>query len=242
MALSSDNVKTIRLIADKFEKWAENLSYSITPAENLWTELTLSLYPQDIQGIASWLANISATGQNIRKEFEEFSKLVQQVDAWRYQGVYLEDLGEFCARINRLMKVTRDIISILQMLSGSCESEPPETKLTAAEKSSAPETQQTYPASIEPACIPDKTISKEALMAYKLHCEMGLPVQQVAKRMTAELKLDKTLRPWQISRWIKQVESQHKRIPIRSIAPRTSGTAKQTIKNDAAVQTDSEKT
>jgi hypothetical protein len=48
---------------------------------------------------------------------------------------------------------------------------------------------------------------------------MGLSVQQVAKRMTAELKLDKALRPWQISRWIKQVESRHKRtrIPIRSI-------------------------
>jgi hypothetical protein len=241
MALSSDNVKTIRLIADKFEKWSENLSYRILPAENLWTELTLSLYPQDVQGIASCLANIPAAGQNIRKEFEEFSKLVQQVDAWRYQGVYPEDLGEFCARINRLMKVTRNIISTLQTLSGPGESGPPETKLTAAEKSNAPETQQPYPASIEPACIPDKTISKEALMAYKLHCEMGLPVQQVAKRMTAELKLDKALRPWQISRWIKQVENQHIRIPIRSITPRTSGTSARSAKIDATEQSDAEK-
>jgi hypothetical protein len=118
MVLSSDDVKTIRQYADKLEKWAENLSYNISPTENLWTELSLSLYPQDVQGIASRLADIPAAGQNILKELEELPKLVQKVDAWRYQGIYPEDLGEFCARINRLMKATRNIISILRTLSG----------------------------------------------------------------------------------------------------------------------------
>jgi hypothetical protein len=253
MALSSDNIKTIRQYADQLDKWAENLSYNTSPAGNLWVELTLLLYPQDVQGIASWLGNIPTTGQKIRKELEEFSKLVQAVDAWRYQGVYPEDLGEFCARIHKLMKVTQNIVSILRMISGSGEgdpilrtnckmgiqSEPPEAKAIAVEKSNAPETQQ-----IKPACTTDEHISKEALMVYELHCEMGLPIQQVAKRMTAELKLDKALRQWQISRWIKQVENGHKRtrIPVRSIAPRTSGTTAQSAKIDAAAQTEAKKT
>jgi hypothetical protein len=258
MALSTDDIKTIKQYADKLEKWAENLSYNTGPAGNLWVELTLLLYPQDVQSIAFWLGNIPTTGQNIRKELEELSKLVQEVDAWRNQGIYPEDLGEFCARIHKLMKITRNIVSILRTLSGSGEgdpilrtnckmgtqSEPPETKVIAVEKSNAPETQQTNPASIEPACTPDKTLSKEALMAYELHCKMGLPIQQVAKRMTAELKLDKALRPWQISRWIKQVENGHKhtRIPIRSIAPRTSGTTVRSAQIDAAAQADHNKT
>jgi hypothetical protein len=243
MALSSDNIEIVRQFADKFEKWAENLSYSISPAENLWVELTLLLYPQDIQGIALWLAGISPTDQNVRKEFEELSRLVQEVDAWRNQGVYPEDLGDFCAHINRLMKVTRDIISILRKLSGSGESEPPETKTIAVEKSNAPETQRTNTASIEPACTPDKTVSNEALTAYKLHCEMGLPIQHVAKMMTAELNLDKALRPWQVSRWIKQVENECKRtrIPIRSIAPKVSGTTERSAQINAATQTDARK-
>jgi len=244
MALSSDNIKTVRQFADKLEKWAENLSYSTSPAGNLWVELTLSLYPQDVHSIASWVANIPTTGQKARKDLEELSKLVQKVDAWRNQGVYIEDLGEFCARINRLMKVTRNIISTLRNISGSEESEPPETKAVTAAKSNAPETPQTNPASMVPYYTSAMTPSQEALMAYKLHYEMGLDIKQIAKRMTAELKLDKALRQWQISRWIKQVEKQHisTRIPVRSIVPRTSGTTARSTEIDTAAQTDSKKT
>ncbi len=234
MALSSDNIKTARQFAEKLEKWAENLSYSTSPPGNLWLELTLSLYPQDVHSIASWLDDIPTTGNKARNELEELSKLVQKVDAWRNQGVYIEDLGEFCARINRLIKVTRNIISILRKISGSGESEPPETKAVPAEKSNALQTPETNPASTVPERASATAPSQEAMMAYKLHYEMGLTIQQVAKRMTAELKLDKALRPWQISRWIKQVENQHirSRIPIRSVAPRTSGTTARSAKTD----------
>ncbi len=235
MALSSDNIKTVRQFADKLEKWAENLSYSTSPPGNLWLQLTLSLRPQNVQGIASWLANIPTTDQKADKGLEELSKLVQKVDAWRNQGVNIEDLGEFCARINRLMKVTRNIISTLRKISGPGESGPPETKAVPTEKSNALQTPETNPASMAPDCASATAPSQKALMAYKLHYEMGLTIQQIAKRMTVELKLDKTLRPWQISRWIKQMESQHKRsrIPIRSVAPRTSGTTARSTKTDA---------
>jgi hypothetical protein len=243
MALSSDNVKTIRQYADKLEKWAENLSYGTSPVTNLWSELTLSLYPQDLLGIATWLGNISAAGQNIGKELEELSKLVQEIDAWRNQGVYPEDLGEFCARIHQLMKVTGNIVSILRTLSNPDEGQPSETKIIAVEKSNVPETQQINSSSIKPVLPSDKQQSKEALMAYKLRYENRLNIQQIAKRMTAELKLDKAIRSWQISRWIKQVERRRKlmQIPIRAIAPRKTGTTERAAKNDAAAQTDSKK-
>jgi hypothetical protein len=235
MALSSDNVKTIRLIADKLEKWSENLSYEIRPARNLWVELTLSLYPQNVQGIASWLANIPTTGQKAGEALEELSELVQKLDAWRIHGVYPEDLGDFCACINRLIKVTRNIISLLKNISGSGESEPQDTKAVAVEKSNSSETQEIKPASADTPFTDDKSLPEEALTAYKLHYEMGLTIQQVAKKMTAELKLDKALRPWQISRWIKLAESRkkHSRIPIRSVAPKTSGTSPRPAKTDA---------
>ena len=244
MALSSDNIKTVRQFADKLEKWAENLSYSTSPAGNLWVELTLSLYPQDVHSIASWVANIPTTGQKARKDLEELSKLVQKVDAWRNQGVYIEDLGEFCARINRLIKVTMNIISTLRNISDPEKSEPAEDKVVTAEKSQVPQTPQTIPASIAADCPFAMAPSQEAMMAYKLHYEMGLTIQQVAKRMTAELKLDKDLRQWQISRWIKQVENRdiHVRIPIRSVAPGISGTPARSARIDAAVQTDPKKT
>jgi hypothetical protein len=244
MALSSDNVKTIGQYADTFEKWAENLSCSTSPAINLWAELSLLLYPQDVQGIATWLANIPTVGQKIHKEFGEFSKLVQEVDAWRYQGIYPEDLGEFCERVNCLIKVTQDIISILRMISDSGGSEPSEAKYITIEESNISETHETNEASVEPNCTPDKSLLREALIAYELHYEMGLTVQQVAKRMTAELKLDKALRPWQISRWIKQVESWHKRarIPIRSISSRASGTAARSSKGNTVTRIDVTKT
>ncbi len=233
MALSSDNVKTIRLIADKLEKWAENVTYDIRSVRNLWVELTLSLYPHNVHGIASWLANIPATGQQTGKEFEELSELVQKIDAWRNHGVYPEDLGDYCACINRLMKVTRDIISLLRDLSGSEESKP-ETKAVTVEESNTTKTQEIKPAPTVTSIAANKSLPKEALMAYKLHYEMGMTIQQIAKRMTTELKLEQLLRPWQISRWIKQVESQskHSRIPIRSITPEASDSVKHPTRTD----------
>jgi len=232
MALSSDNIKTVRQFADKLKKWAENLSYGISPSENLWVELTLALYPQDVHDIASWLAGISKPDQKDRIKFEELSQLVQEIDAWRNQGIYPEDLGEFCVRINRLMKVTRNIISILRKISGQEESEPQENKTVPVEKSNAPEMPETNPASPAVDYASAMAPSQEALMAYKLHYEKGLTIQQIAKRMTAELKLDKALRQWQISRWIKQVENQNidTRIPIRSVAPRASRTPARSAK------------
>ena len=230
MVLSSDNIKIIRQYIDKLEKWAENLSYSTSPAGNLWVELTLSLYPQDVQEIASWLADIPVTGQKAGKELEELSQLVQEVDTWRNQGVYPEDLGDFCVRINRLMKVTRNIISILRKISGSGKSE---SRSECCVPSSQDAEQRTQNQDCHLA--PDKQLSTEALMAYKLHYEMGLTIRQVVKRMTAELKLDKALRQWQISRWIKQAESRHirTRIPVRSIASRASVTTARSAKADA---------
>jgi len=232
MALSSDNIDTARQFADRLEKWAVNLSYSTSATVNLWLELTLSLYPHDVHSMASWLAKISSTGQKTVKELEELSQLVQKVDAWRNQGVYIEDLGEFCARVNRLMKVTLNIISTLRNISGLEESEPAETKAVPAEKSIALQTPETNPASMAVDCTSAMTPSQQSLMAYKLHYEMGLTIQQIAKRMTAELKLDKALRQWQISRWIKQVENQNisMHIPIRSVAPRASGTTERSTK------------
>jgi hypothetical protein len=225
MELTPDDIKTIGLYADKLEKWAENLSYSVRPPGNLWMNLALSLRPQDVQGFASWLADISTTGQKAGKALEELSKLVQEIDAWRNQGVYPEELGDFCVRINRLMKVTRNIISMLRNMSGLDEPELSEVKAETVEKSNAPE---------KPEHVSAKLLSQEAILAYKLHYEMGLTLQQVAKRMTTELKLDNTLRPWQISRWIKQAENQRKRsrIPIRSVAPGASGTTTRSANTD----------
>jgi hypothetical protein len=261
MALSSDNVKIVRQYAGKIEKWAENLSYSTSPAENLWSELTLSLYPQDLQGIASWLANLSTAGHDIQQEFEELSKLVQEIDAWRNQGVYPEDLGDFCARINGLMKVTRNIISVLRTLSDPEKSEShsesgvpsPHSaeQITRGRMGNSPAhaasemgTQPHGQENLHTLQAADKALPKEALMAYKLRYEDRLNIQQIAKKMTTELNLDKSLRPWQISRWIKQVENLYKRtrIPIRSIAPKRTGIAKRTTRIDSAAKNDTKKT
>ncbi|MHC4324334.1 MAG: hypothetical protein ACYSUX_08685 [Planctomycetota bacterium] len=226
MELTPDNIKTISQYADKLEKWSENLSYSVCPPGNLWMQLALTLRPQNVQGLASWLAYIPTTGQKAGKALEELSKLVQEVDAWRNHGVYAEDLGDFCVRINRLMKVTRNVISLLRNMSGSGEPEPPATKTIAAEESNTPE---------KPQRVSANPISEQALMAYKFHHEMGLTLQQVAKRMAAELKLDTIPRPWQISRWIKQAENRQKpRIPIRSVSPGASGTPARTAGADAS--------
>jgi hypothetical protein len=243
MALSTDNIKTIRQYADTLEKWAKDLSYDTSAAINLWSELTLSLYPQDLQGIATWLGNISPAGQTVRQEIEELSKLVQEIDAWRNQGIYPEDLGEFCARIHQLMKVAGDIISTLRTLAEAGEGKPTEIKIIAVEKSKVPGAHTINPPSIQSVHPADKQPSKEALMAYKLRYEDRLNIQQIVKRMTAELKLDKAVRPWQISRWIKQVERLHKQaqIPIRSIAPRKTGAAERSAQINSASQTGAKK-
>ena len=44
-------------------------------------------------------------------------------------------------------------------------------------------------------------------MAYMLHYEMRLAQPQVAKRITVELKLDKPVRQWEVSRWIKRIRN-----------------------------------
>lgn len=226
MELTTDDIKAIRQYADKLEKWSENLSYDIRHARNLWVELTLSLYPQSVQDIATWLADIPAAGEKTGNAFEELSKYVHEIDAWRNQGVYPEELGDYCVRINRLIKVTRDIISILRNMSGSGSPEQSETKAKTAVKSNSPQ---------EPRHESFASLSKEALMAYKLHYETGLTVQQVAKQMTSRLKLDKALRPFQISRWIRQAEGVYKnsQIPIRSVALRESEIKAQSAKTDS---------
>lgn len=226
MELTQDEIKTIRQCADKLEQWSENLSYDIRPAKNLWVELTLSLYPQNVQGIASRLADIPAAGEKAGNAFEELAKYLHEIDAWRNQGVYPEELGDFCVRINRLIKVTRNIISIMRNISGSGEPEKSETKTKTVEKSNAPQ---------EPEHESSEALSEEAVMAYKLHFESGLTIQQVARQMTSRLKLDKALRPFQISRWIKQAEGLHKhsRIPIHSVAPKESDIKAKSTKTDS---------
>ncbi len=113
MELTPDNIESIRQYAEKLEKWAESLSYSVCPPGDLWMNLALSLRPQNVLGFASWLADIPKTGQKAGKALIELSRLVQEIDVWRNQGVYPDELGDFCVRINRLMKVTRNIISML---------------------------------------------------------------------------------------------------------------------------------
>ena len=76
MALTSDNIQTIKQFADKLEKWANNLSYSTSQTKNFWVELILFFYPQDLQVTVSWLANIPTIGQKVQKDFEELSKMI----------------------------------------------------------------------------------------------------------------------------------------------------------------------
>ena len=241
MALASD--KTIRQFADKLEKWAENLTYGTSPTKNLWVELNLSLYPQDMQDTVSWLADIPAIEKKIPRDLEELSELVQEVDAWRNYGIYPEDLEEFCARIDRLKQVTLNIIHILRKTSGAAEPQPPVTKAITVEKSNLPETQETGPAVIKPDGVTSKMPRKEALTAYKLYFDAGLTLPQIARRMTAELKLDKPLRQRQVARWIKQVVQWHirTRIPIQSVPRRSPTTAAHPVKTNAAAQIDHKK-
>ncbi|MFX0203310.1 MAG: hypothetical protein ACFFCW_44980 [Candidatus Hodarchaeota archaeon] len=57
-------------------------------------------------------------------------------------------------------------------------------------------------------------------MAYMLHYEMELTQSQVPKRITVELKLDKPVSQWEMSRWIKRVENWRIRrgLPVDSVS------------------------
>ena len=207
MTLTSDNIQTIKQFADKLEKWANNLSYSTSQTKNFWVELILFFYPQDLQVTVSWLANIPTIGPKVQKEFEELSKMIHKVDIWHIQGVCQEDFGEFGALIDRLKKVALNIVFTLRNISDTDRLDLPVTEVITLEKSNTSELLETTPARMELERVPAKTPRKEALMAYNLHYEMGLTQSQVAKRMTAKLKLDKPVRQWEVSRWIKQVEN-----------------------------------
>jgi len=241
MALASD--ETLKQFADKLEKWAENLSYSTSPAKNLWVELNLSLYPRDMQDTVSWLAGMPGVEKKISRQLEELSGLVQEVDAWRNHGIFPEDLDEFCSRVDRLKQVTLNIILTLRKTSAASEPQPPVTEAIAVEKSDTPETRETNPAGIMPDGVTTKMPPKEALTAYKLYFDAGLTLPQIARRMTAEMKLDKSLRQRQVARWIKQVVQWHirTRIPIQSVPRRASTTASLPVNIDAAAPTDHKK-
>jgi len=231
MALTSDNIKMIKQFADKLDEWATNLSYITCPTKNFWVELNLFFYPQDLQDTVSWLASIPTIGQRIQKDFKELFKKVQKADAWHIQGIYQEELGEFGALIDRLKEVALNIVFILRKVSDTSEPELPVTEAIAVEKSNASEVRETKLTEMGLADIRVKLPRKEALMAYKLRYETGLTQLQVAKRMSCELKLDKPVRKWEVSRWIKQVENWRIRrgLPVDSVSeegkkPRSSGT------------------
>jgi hypothetical protein len=207
MALTSDNIQTIKQFADKLEKWANNLSYSKSQTKNFWVELILFFYPQDLQVTVSWLANIPTIGQKVQKDFEELSKMIHKVDIWHIQGVCQEEFGEFGALIDRLKKTALNIVFTLRKISDTGRSDLPVTEAITLEKSNTSELLETKPARMEPEGVPTKPLRKEALMAYNLHYKMGLTQSQVAKRMSTELKLGKPVRQWEVSRWIKQVEN-----------------------------------
>jgi len=238
MALASD--ETLKQFTDKLEKWAENLSYGTSPAKNLWVELNLSLYPRDMQDTISWLAAIPAIEKKIPRQLEELSGLVQEVDAWRNHGIYPEDLNEFCSRVDRLKQVTLNIIFTLRKTSAAEGNQPSETEAIAVEKSDLSESQVSVPPGIKPDRVTSKMPQKEALKAYKLYFDAGLTLPQIARRMTAEMKLDRPLRQRQVARWIKQVVQWHirTRIPIQSIPRRTPGKATLSVKTDVAAQID----
>ena len=204
MTLTSDNIQTVKQFADKLEKWATNLSHITCPTKNFWVELNLFFYPQDLQNTVSWLASIPTIGQRIQKDFEELSKMVHKVDIWHIQGVCQEEFG---ALIDRLKEVALNIVFTLRKISDVDRSDPLVTEAITLEKSNTSELRETKPARMKIEGVPAKIPQKEALMAYNLHYEMGLTQSQVAKRMTAELKLDKHIRQWEVSRWIKQVEN-----------------------------------
>lgn len=244
MTLTSDNIRTIIQFADKLEKWANNLSYITSPTENLWMKLALTCYPQDFQFTVSWLADIPAVGKEVQKDFEELSAMVQKVDAWHMHGVYEEELREFCALLDRLKDLAFHIVSTLRKIPEAGESKPPPTEAIPAEKSNAPEIQETKPAGMTPDNVAAGLPRKEALMAYKLHYEIGLTQAQVAKKMAGELKLDKPVRRWEVSRWIKQVENWRTRtgLPVESVPEGPATTTVRYAEFEVGTRTDGGKT
>jgi len=240
MALTSDNIETIEQFADKLEKWAQHLSYSASPTQNCWVELALFFYPQDLQVTISRLAHIPTIGRRVQKDFEDLSDMVHKVDAWRTQRVYPEELGEFNSLMDRLKALALNIVLTLRKISDADRSESPATESTAVENSNASEMQGPKPAGIRPDDVPAKPPRKEALMAYRLYHEMGLTQRQVAKRMDSELKLDKPIRPWEVSRWIKQVENWRIRtgLPVDSVPERPSTTAVRSLQTDMGTRPD----
>jgi len=198
--LTSDHVESIRQSADKLEGWAGNLSYGTCPGKNFLVELTLSFYPYDLDTTVSLLGSIPKKGRQVRRGFEELCMMIQKVDAWNSHGVYWEEMDDFIALINRLRKTALGIVSVLREISADCPTpalEQPPAK---------PEIRKANPVNPSRKGPTAKRPDEVAFMAYKLH-QMGLNELQVAKRMTGELKLDKPIRGWAVSRWIKQVEN-----------------------------------
>ncbi len=201
--LTSDHIESIRQSADKLEGWAGNLSYGTSPEKNFLVELTLSFYPYDLDTTVSLLSSIPQKGRQVRRDFEELCVMIQKVDAWNSCGVYREEMDDFIALINRLRNTALGIVSILREVSADRQTpvsqEPPAAK---------PEIREAKPTNSPRKGPAAKRPDEVAFMAYKLY-GMGLNELQIAKRMTGELKSEKPIRGWAVSRWIKQVENWH---------------------------------
>jgi len=206
--LTSDHIESIRQSAEKLEGWVGNLSYGTSPEKNLLVELTLSFYPHDLDATVSRLGTIPTVGKKVQRDFEELCELIQKVDAWHGHGVYREEMDDFIALINRMRKTALSIVSVLREISGNRET--PVSDVPSAEKPAPCEMPEVKPVGLVRGGADAKRPDEVAFMAYKLH-QMGLNELQVAKRMTGELKLDKTIRGWTVARWIKQVESYYRR-------------------------------
>ena len=200
--LTSDHIESIKQSADKLEGWVGNLSYGTCPAKNFLVELTLSFYPYDLDTTVSLLGSIPKRGRQVRRDFEELCLMIQKVDAWNSHGVYKEEMDDFIALINRLRKTALGIVSVLREISA-------DQKTTASEQAPVkPEIRKANPVNPSRKGPTARRPDEVAFMAYKLY-GMGLNELQVAKRMTSELKMDKPIRGWAVSRWIKQVENWH---------------------------------
>ena len=223
MTLTPDNIESIKQFADKLEEWANNLSYSKSENKNFWVELVLFFYPQNLEDTVLKLANIPDKGQKIQKDFEELSKMIHKVDIWYMQSVCQDEFEEFSELIEKIKKVALNIVFSLRKIFSEDRSDHTGIKKTILEKSKSSELRVTEPGGKEYEKVTAKIPRKEALMAYHLHCEMGLTQSQVAKRITSELKPDKPVRAWEIMRWIKQVENWRIRrgFPVESVFKKT---------------------
>jgi len=223
MALTPDNIEIIKQFADKLEEWTNNLSYSKSENKNFWVELILFFYPQNLRDTVLKLATIPDKGKKIQKDFEELSRMIHKVDIWYMQGVCQDEFDEFIELIEKVKKIALNIVFSLRKMSGEDRSDYTGIKKTVLEKSKSSELRETEFAGKEYEKVTAKIPQKEALMAYHLHYKMGLTQSQVAKRITSELKLDKPVRTWEISRWIKQVENWRIRrgFPVKSVLKKT---------------------